>query len=134
MSEIDNTRVTVTLGFTKNLGNFESLRVDIGIQDHLRSGENINDATDRVYKFVEKKLEEKATEIAEYDRAKELLDYYFKTNKPGHPVNWFFMNFDSMDKMLYQKAEDEINRKKLKQLTKQMVEEMESNEHRSSSN
>jgi hypothetical protein len=44
------------------------------------------------------------------------------------------MNFDSMDKMLYQKAEDEINRKKLKQLTKQMVEEMESNEHRSSSN
>lgn len=69
-----------------------------------------------------------------YDRAKELLDYYFKTNKPGHPVNWFFMNFDSMDKMLYQKAEDEINRKKLKQLTKQMVEEMESNEHRSSSN
>jgi hypothetical protein len=65
MSEIDGTRVTVTLGFTKNLGNFESLRVDIGIQDHLRSGENINDATDRVYKFVEKKLEEKATEIAE---------------------------------------------------------------------
>jgi hypothetical protein len=65
MSEIDSTRVTVTLGFTKNLGNFESLRVDIGIQDHLRSGENISDATDRVYKFVEKKLEEKATEIAE---------------------------------------------------------------------
>jgi hypothetical protein len=36
--------------------------------------------------------------------------------------------------MLYQKAEDEINRKKLKELTRQMVEEMEKDEHRSSSN
>jgi hypothetical protein len=44
------------------------------------------------------------------------------------------MNFDNIDKMLYQKAEDEINRKKLKELTKQMVEEMEKDEHRSSSN
>lgn len=61
----ESSKVTVTLGFTKNLGNFESLRVDIGIQDFARQGESINDATDRVYKFVEKKLEEKASEIAE---------------------------------------------------------------------
>jgi hypothetical protein len=65
MVNIDPTRITVTLGFTKNLGNFESLRVDIGIEDYVRDGEHINDATDRVYKFVEKKLEEKASEIAE---------------------------------------------------------------------
>jgi len=65
MANIDPTRITVTLGFTKNLGNFESLRVDIGIEDYVRDGEHINDATDRVYKFVEKKLEEKASEIAE---------------------------------------------------------------------
>lgn len=65
MTENNDTRITVNLGFTKNLGNFESLRVDIGIQDFVRSGENINEATDRVYKFVEKKLEEKASEIAE---------------------------------------------------------------------
>jgi hypothetical protein len=65
MVNTDPTRITVTLGFTKNLGNFESLRVDIGIEDYVRDGEHINDATDRVYKFVEKKLEEKASEIAE---------------------------------------------------------------------
>lgn len=65
MTENSDTKITVNLGFTKNLGNFESLRVDIGIQDFVRSGENINEATDRVYKFVEKKLEEKASEIAE---------------------------------------------------------------------
>jgi hypothetical protein len=61
----EDTKVTVTLGFTKNLGNFESLRVDIGIQDYVRKGETVNEATDRVYKFVEDKLTEKSTEIAE---------------------------------------------------------------------
>jgi hypothetical protein len=64
MSENLDTKVTVSLGFTKNLGNFESLRVDIGIQDFVRQGENINQATDRVYAFVENKLIEKQQEIA----------------------------------------------------------------------
>lgn len=73
-------------------------------------------------------------ETVGFDRAKELIEYYFKTNKSGHPVGWFFLNFDNIDRMLYEKKEDEINRKKLKALTKQMVEEMESSEHRSSSN
>ena len=39
----EDTKITVTLGFTKNLGNFESLRVDIGIQDYVRKGETVND-------------------------------------------------------------------------------------------
>lgn len=64
MSENPDTRVTVSLGFTKNLGNFESLRVDIGVQDFVRQSENINDATERIYKFVENKLIEKQEEIA----------------------------------------------------------------------
>jgi hypothetical protein len=64
MSENSDTRVTISLGFTKNLGNFESLRVDIGVQDFVRQGEHINDATERVYKFVENKLIEKQEEIA----------------------------------------------------------------------
>ena len=61
----EDTKVTVTLGFTKNLGNFESLRVDIGIQDYVRKGETVNEATDRVYKFVEDKLIEKTREVEE---------------------------------------------------------------------
>jgi hypothetical protein len=64
MSENSDTKVTISLGFTKNLGNFESLRVDIGVQDFVRQGEHINDATERVYKFVENKLIEKQEEIA----------------------------------------------------------------------
>jgi hypothetical protein len=64
MSENTDTKVTVSLGFTKNLGNFESLRVDIGIQDFVRQGENTSQATDRIYAFVESKLIEKQEEIA----------------------------------------------------------------------
>jgi len=57
------TSVTVNLGYTRNMGNFESLRVDIGVTDNAREGENVNDATERVYKFVESKLIEKVKEV-----------------------------------------------------------------------
>lgn len=58
------TKVTVTLGYTLNLGNFQSLRVDLGVEDSRRDGENINDAFERVYKFVEDKLTEKVQEAS----------------------------------------------------------------------
>lgn len=60
--ENDNTKVSVTLGYTLNLGNFQSLRLDLGVVDSRRDGENINDAFERVYKFVEDKLTEKISE------------------------------------------------------------------------
>lgn len=60
--ENDNTKVNVTLGYTLNLGNFQSLRIDLGVVDSRRDGENINEAFERVYKFVEEKLSEKVRE------------------------------------------------------------------------
>lgn len=60
--ENENTKVSVTLGYTLNLGNFQSLRLDLGIVDSRREGENINDAFERVYSFVESKLTEKLNE------------------------------------------------------------------------
>lgn len=60
--ENEDTKVSVTLGYTLNLGNFQSLRVDLGVVDSRRDGENINDAFERVYKFVEDKLTEKVNE------------------------------------------------------------------------
>ena len=60
--ENDNTKVSVTLGYTLNLGNFQSLRLDLGIVDSRRDGENIDEAFGRVYKFVEDKLTEKIQE------------------------------------------------------------------------
>jgi len=58
----EETKVNVTLGYTLNLGNFQSLRIDLGVIDSRRDGETINDAFDRVYGFVEQKLTEKITE------------------------------------------------------------------------
>lgn len=60
----DGTKINVTLGYTLNLGNFQSLRIDLGIVDSRRDGENINDAFERVYSFVESKLAEKVKEAS----------------------------------------------------------------------
>ena len=59
------TRVKVDLSFTRNLGNYESIKIGIGVEDDLRLGENVEIATERVYKFVEDKLIEKTREVEE---------------------------------------------------------------------
>lgn len=61
--EVKPTIVKVDLQYVRNLGNFESVRVAIGVEDHVRSDENVSQATDRVYQFVEDKLIEKMAEI-----------------------------------------------------------------------
>jgi hypothetical protein len=59
---MEDTKVSVTLGYTLNLGNFQSLRLDLGVIDAKRDGENTDQAFERVYKFVEDKLTEKIAE------------------------------------------------------------------------
>ena len=59
------TVVKVDLSFTRNLGNFESIKIGIGVEDNVRDGENVDTATERVYKFVEEKLIEKTREVEE---------------------------------------------------------------------
>ena len=60
--ENEETKVSVTLGYTLNLGNFQSLRLDLGVVDSRRNGESPDQAFERVYKFVEDKLTEKINE------------------------------------------------------------------------
>ena len=62
--ENENTKVRVALGYTLNLGNFQSLRIDLEITDNKRDGENTNEAFERVYAFVEEKLAEKVREAS----------------------------------------------------------------------
>jgi hypothetical protein len=61
----NDTRVKIDLSFTRNLGNYESIKIGIGIEDNVRQGENVDAATERVYKFVEEKLIEKTREVEE---------------------------------------------------------------------
>jgi hypothetical protein len=63
--ENENTRVKVGLGYTLNLGNFQSLRIDLEVADNKREGENTNDAFERIYDFVETKLAEKVKEASQ---------------------------------------------------------------------
>jgi hypothetical protein len=58
-----------------------------------------------------------------YDRARGLLEYYFRVTKQGHPLQWFFYNFDRLDDMLLQSKEDDERRRKMREATKRMVEE-----------
>ena len=59
------TKVKVDLSFTRNLGNYESIKIGIGVEDDLRLGETVDSATERVYRFVEDKLIEKTREVEE---------------------------------------------------------------------
>lgn len=61
----DRTQVRVDLSFTRNLGNFESIKIGIGVDDFVRDNETVDVATDRIYKFVESKLIAKTQEVEE---------------------------------------------------------------------
>lgn len=62
---MSETKVKVDLSFTRNLGNYESIKIGVGVEDFVRDGENVDSATERVYQFVENKLIEKTREIEE---------------------------------------------------------------------
>ena len=66
----EETKVRVALGYTLNLGNFQSLRIDLEVSNNKRDGENTNEAFERVYKFVEDKLAEKVKEASAEVEAK----------------------------------------------------------------
>lgn len=60
-----------------------------------------------------------------YDRALEILEYYFSVTKPGHPLAWFYFNFDKLDEVMVKLDQDKERRQKLREQTKRMVEENE---------
>ena len=60
---MNQTNVKVELQFTRNLGNYESLKISIGVKDFKRDHETVDEATNRVYTFVEGKVMEKVHEI-----------------------------------------------------------------------
>jgi hypothetical protein len=76
----------------------------------------------RLNKFREKWAMQDVIDSVGYERAKDLLVYYFKTNKSGHPLNFFFYNFDRIDQLKTEIERDKINRIALREATKKMVE------------
>ena len=81
-----------------------------------------------VNRYREKWAMQDVIDTVGFERSKELLEYYFKCSKVGHPLNWFLYNFDRLDDVLIKSQEDVERRKELREQTKSLVEQ-ESNEH-----
>jgi len=76
-----------------------------------------------VNKFREKWGMQDVIDSVGFTRTRELLDYYFKTSKNGHPLQFFFYNFDKIDQVNKEIIKDKTNRVLLREATKKMVEE-----------
>ena len=79
----------------------------------------------KLNKFREKWAMQDVIASIGFERAKELLIYYFRTNKSGHPLQFFFYNFDKIDFLKSEIDKDKENRRKLRDATRQMVEGIE---------
>lgn len=85
--------------------------------------------TPKINKYREKWAMQDVIDSIGFDRARNVLEYYFRTNRPGHPLQHFFFNFDKLDQVMIELDKDKLAREKLRMQTKQMVEERESLEH-----
>ena len=75
-----------------------------------------------INKFREKWAMQDVIDSVGYDRAVELLKYYFKTAKSGHTLNFFYNNFDRIDNLEKEIKKDKAVRSVLLEETKKMVE------------
>jgi len=55
-------------------------------------------------------------------RSKEIIDYYFETRRPGHPVNYLLFNYDKLHQIMTEKAEDDEKRRQLRMESMKRVE------------
>ena len=76
-----------------------------------------------VNRYREKWAMQDVIDSVGFDRAKELLEYYFKCTKSGHPLQWFFYNFDRLDEIMVKSELDADKRKRLREQTKLLVEQ-----------
>jgi hypothetical protein len=76
----------------------------------------------KINKFREKWAMQDVIDSVGFDRAKEILIYYFSLNKYGHPLQFFFYNFDRLDSAITDVERDKERRRLLLEETKHMVE------------
>lgn len=50
------TTIKGALTYTHNLGNFQNIKVDVGIEDTVRDGETVDQAFERVFAKLEDQL------------------------------------------------------------------------------
>jgi hypothetical protein len=60
-----------------------------------------------------------------YERSREVVEYYFKTGRVGHPVNGLLQNYDRLHKILTEITKDDEERERLRRETEERVKEWE---------
>jgi predicted hydrolase (HD superfamily) len=58
-----------------------------------------------------------------YEEVEKTLEYYFKLDKDGHPLSWFFSNFSIIKQRRLDKEMDDIIRADRRAKTQKIVEE-----------
>lgn len=76
----------------------------------------------KINKFREKWAMQDVIDSIGLQRATEILKYYFTLQKSGHPLNFFFYNFDKMEAAVVALQKDKKSRLALLQKTKELVE------------
>ena len=74
-------------------------------------------------KFREKWAMQDVIDSVGFEKANDLLHYYFTLEKSGHPLQFFYYNFDKMEQARIELQKDIETRRLLRESTKRMVEE-----------
>jgi hypothetical protein len=65
---MSETKIRAGLSVTCNLGNFQNIKIEFAIEDFKREGESIEQASERVFNFVESELESRLDETVKNAR------------------------------------------------------------------
>jgi hypothetical protein len=60
-----------------------------------------------------------------YERAKKVVDYYFRTGRLGHPIEHLIYNYEQLNNIMLEREADQENMAKLAKETEKRVKEWE---------
>jgi hypothetical protein len=60
-----------------------------------------------------------------YEDCKNIVEYYFRTGKQGHPIDFMLVNYDRIYEFMLERLEDERKREEIRKQTEERVRETE---------
>ena len=76
-----------------------------------------------INKYKEKWAMSSLIEDFGLDEVSDCIEYYFRTDKDGHPISWFFFNFTQLRENLKSQRLDEELRRERREHTKRLAKE-----------
>lgn len=56
-------------------------------------------------------------------KGREIVEYYFKTSRIGHPIDYLLYNYEKLYNIMQELARDEVRREEIRRETEQRVKE-----------